>query len=556
MPQIRWFVDVESESLQAAIAELRSTLAAAGFTDAGARGTTLDFTGDDAVVVWADRPLSEDLIRALSGGTVRVVFAGPTLSDADPEGRLAELAGLRGQGVTPTHDIRLRPGHAAEHGIGLPAHSHGDVVHRDRHDHVTDRLLLVDKVTDDVDVLRTARVALVEHPVMTWRPTTAVGAWTIGTIPAAVASRAATRLFVQMMRLVCDLPQPTAVRIGLLGYGGIGHEHSRAVRATDGLDLVAVCDTSAGRLADAQASAPGIATTTSADELIARDDLDLIVVSTPPNSHASWAQRVIASGKHVIVVKPFAIRTDEADAVLDAAAAASRLAVVYQNRRYDPDYVALRKLVRAGALGDVFHVETFVGGYGHPCNLWHSDAGVSGGAFYDWGSHFIDQMLDLIPGEIDYVTAVEHKLQWFDVTNADQSRVTIHFANGVEAEFVHSDLAAALKPRWYVLGTKGAVVGNWRTEKIVARNDVGTLVEDVLAPADSPPVMHLHSGDGAVSTIPTPSGDPYGFHHELADQLHYGISMTVTGAQARRVLSVMEAAATSAADGGRPVIPR
>ena len=47
----------------------------------------------------------------------------------------------------------------------------------------------------------------------------------------------------------------------------------------------------------------------------------------------------------------------------------------------------------AGSLGDVFHVETFVGGFGHPCNLWHSDDEVSGGAFYDWGSHVLDQIL-------------------------------------------------------------------------------------------------------------------------------------------------------------------
>ena len=151
------------------------------------------------------------------------------------------------------------------------------------------------------------------------------------------------------------------------------------------------------------------------------------------------------------------------------------LAVVYQNRRFDPDHLAVRRIIDRGDIGEVFHVETFVGGYGHPCNLWHSDEGVSGGAFYDWGSHLLDQVLDLIPTPIDYVTAAAHKRQWFDVTNADHSRVTIRFTDGVEAEFTHSDLAAALKPRWYVLGTRGAIVGQWRSEKIVARNDIGTL---------------------------------------------------------------------------------
>jgi predicted dehydrogenase len=505
------------------------------------------------IVVWADKPLPAGTLSALADGNIRCVFAGPTLSDADPDALLADRAGLRGRGVTPQHDIRLRAGAAAGLVIGPSTHSHGDVVHRDRHEHVTDRVLLVDKVTDDVEVLRTARIALVDHPVMTWRAATGTATWTLGTNAEAVSSRAATRLFVQLMRVVCGIAQPEPVRVGLLGYGAIGHEHSRAVRALSGLELVAVCDTSSQRLSEALASAPGIVTTTSAEELISRDDIDLVVVSTPPNSHAAWAARVIAAGKHVIVEKPFAIRTEEADAVLAAASEAGLLAVVYQNRRYDPDYVALRKLVADGALGHVFHVETFVGGYGHPCNLWHSDAEVSGGAFYDWGSHFIDQMLDLLPGAIDYVTAAEHKLQWFDVTNADQSRVSIHFVNGVEAEFVHSDLAAAPKPRWYVLGTRGAVVGHWRTEKIVSRNDVGTLVEDVLAPADSPPILEFHAGDGGVSTVPAPLGDPYRFHEELVDFVHYGIPMTVTGAQSRRVLAVMEAAAASAADGGRPV---
>ena len=105
------------------------------------------------------------------------------------------------------------------------------------------------------------------------------------------------------------------------------------------------------------------------------------------------------------------------------------------------------------------------------------------------------------------MTAATHKLRWFDVTNADHSRVTIRFIDGVEAEFVHSDLAAALKPRWYVLGTLGAVVGHWRTEKVVSRNDIGTLAEDVLAPADSPPLLDLHAADGSVTRLAAPAPD-------------------------------------------------
>jgi predicted dehydrogenase len=153
------------------------------------------------------------------------------------------------------------------------------------------------------------------------------------------------------------------------------------------------------------------------------------------------------------------------------------------------------------------------------------------------------------------VTATSHTRRWLDVTNADHARVTMRFSDGVEAEFVQSHLAAALKPRWYVLGTLGAIVGHWRTERVISRSDIGTLVEDVLAPADSPPLLDVHAADGSVTRLAVPAPEPYPFHRELADRLRLGLPMTVTGAQSRRVLAVIEAATASAAAGGRAVTP-
>ena len=548
MTRISWIVQLDDDPLRTAVDGLRATLTAAGHeesTDGSA----------EVVLVWADRPLPAETLAAVVAESRPVILAGPTLGRGDTEARLAEAAGVRVSRATPVHDVRVRVG---RDGASLPTsgHAHAEGDHNGPHDHVTDRVMLADKVTDDVEVLRVAAVGLVEHPVMTWRPSTGVATWTLGTTGTAAADRATVRALVGLLGHVAGRTAPADIRVGLLGYGTIGHEHSRAVRAVDGLALSAVCDTSPARREAAAAAAPGIATLADADALIARDDVDLVVVSTPPSTHADWALRAIRAGKHVVVEKPFAIRTEEADAVLSEADAAGLLAVVYQNRRFDPDHLAVRRAVRAGALGEIFHLETFVGGYGHPCNLWHSDEGVSGGAFYDWGSHVLDQILDLVPTDVEYVTAASHKRRWHDVTNADHSRVTVRFTDGVEAEFIHSDLAAVLKPRWYVLGTEGAIVGTWRTEKIVSRNDIGTLAEDVLAPADSPPLLDLHTGDGSVTRLATPAAAPYSFHRELAERLHLGLPMSVTGAQSRRVLAVMEAARASAEDSGRPVVPR
>ena len=344
------------------------------------------------------------------------------------------------------------------------------------------------------------------------------------------------------------------VRWGFLGAGFIARQAlAPAVHSADGAVLQAVA---ARDLDRARGLEPAGAVYTSYDALLLDDDVDLVVVSTPPNTHAHWALRALDAGKHVVVEKPFCLTTAEADEMVAAAQASDRALAVYQNRRWDEDYLALKQLVRAGAIGDVFHYESFIGSYGHPCNFWHSDEEVSGGAIYDWGSHYLDWVLDLLPQQVDAVSATTHKRVWHDVTNADHSRVGIRFADGVEAEFVHSDLAAAMKPKWYVLGTAGAIVGHWRQERVVARNSIGNLVEDPLAASESPAALTLHAPDGSVTSAAIAPAPRQPFHRELADLLLSDAPMSVTPDGSRRNIAVMEAATQSARDGGRPVRPQ
>lgn len=525
---------------------LDTAVRAAAWADAGLEvvdATDLSTASAAAVLVVTDRPLSDaDLaqVDALAGDRP-LLLVGPTLATAGA-GALATRVGLRLGPPSPEHEVRVRP----------------SAVLRDRgavESEWLDRVAPVDDVADDVVVGATANVAYTDHPVAAYRPSTRTGALTLGTTQAAWASRDLLRLLHRWIRSIVGTARPAAVRIGMLGYGAIGHEHAHATVDVPGLELVAVADLSPARVAAARAMVPSVRGVDSAESLLDADDVDLVVVSTPPNTHAQWALRALDAGKHVVLEKPMALRAKDCDAVMERADEVGRVALVYQNRRFDPDYRVLRRLVTDGSLGRVFHLESFVGGYGHPCNYWHSDAEVSGGALFDWGSHVLDQVLDLLPGGIEHVTAAAHKRVWHDVTNADHSRVTVRFRDGVEAEFVHSDLAAAVKPKWYVLGTGGAVVGSWRQERVVGRGPVGTLQEDVLALADSPADLHLHHPDGSVTALAVPYGRPHPFHRDLADHLLEGMPMRVRAEQSRRVVAVLEAAAESAAAGARPVVP-
>jgi predicted dehydrogenase len=152
----------------------------------------------------------------------------------------------------------------------------------------------------------------------------------------------------------------------------------------------------------------------------------------------------------------------DADLLLATSAEMDRTITVHQSRRWDGDFLALRRAVETDLLGEVFNMETFVGGFDHPCRWWHSDEALSGGAVYDWGSHHIDWILALYGSAPDLVQATSHKRVWRDVSNSDQIDVHMRWSDGREERFIQTDVAAIRKPKLYVQGTKGTAVAEYR----------------------------------------------------------------------------------------------
>ncbi|MBM3669900.1 MAG: Gfo/Idh/MocA family oxidoreductase [Actinobacteria bacterium] len=332
------------------------------------------------------------------------------------------------------------------------------------------------------------------------------------------------------------------MRVGLLAYGAIGREHNLAIQSVPGWKLTAVCDVNPERVAAAQELAPDAAGFSDATQMLDSGLVDIVVISTPPNTHFEWARATLERGIHVVLEKPMALTAVQCDEVLRIARDKDLTLVVYQNRRFDPDYVTMRRLIREGAIGEVFTYEGFVGGYSRPCDYWHSDADVSGGAIFDWGSHYIDQILDLFGTDVAHVAGINHKRQWLHATNADHAEVTITFTDGRQARFINSDLAAARRPKFYALGTEGAIVGDWDPQAEPAV-------------ADLPALISLHIPGSAPRVIDLDAVSPFTFHRELAAFLATGLSMQVLPVHSRNVVALMEAAEQSAANGSTPVVP-
>lgn len=327
------------------------------------------------------------------------------------------------------------------------------------------------------------------------------------------------------------------VRVGIIGYGGafnMGRTHGNSMLKTGKMTINAVCDLDESRAEVAKTDFPGVQTFTDISKMLKKVELDLCIVILPHNVHAPVAIQCAEAGKHVVVEKPMAISDAQAKAMIDAANANNVMLSVFHNRRWDGDFVTLREIVcEKKLIGDVFHVEMFGGGYGEPGTWWRSFKDISGGHFFDWGAHYLDWLLQIMPGKITGVTGFFHKLKWHKVTNEDNVEAAIRFENGAVAHVHMSSLAMVGKERWRLLGTEGAVVSEGN--KFV--------------------VSTHHEGYRARLEIPYKDSNWDGYYANIAAHLTGGEELIVKPEQARRVIAVMDTAERSSASGKTEPLP-
>ncbi len=497
----------------------------------------------DALLVLIDRPLdsSEQDVLDRARQSVPVLLAGPTLRSLPPDSPLVEASGLVPGRVTPVHELWLLPGpDGAEFTTRI-----GDF-------RPVDQWVVPDKLADDVEQLLMVRHELAVHPVCTWRPSTGLGMLTLGSGDRTLADPAYHRLIGRWLRHALGVRDAPPVRVGLLGTAESAAFHHMAVDVTEGLEMAAICDGASrppGRAGDRAARR-----IVNPADLVGDPEIDLMIVATPTHTHTEWAMRALEADKHVVIEHPFCLSTREADDLIAAASERGLVLAVHPDQRDDLGYRALHDGLRAGAVGDVLWLETFQGGFARPAGTWHDDARVSGGVVYDRGFAHLDWILDLLTEPVEWVSATAHKRVWHHVSNADHTRILLHFAGGAEAQVTISDLAAAQMPRFHVVGTTGSVVSEIPAEPVGPGPRSGRHAERVLGASAGQ--LNLVAGDGSRTRLPLPPPPVTSlFHNQLADLLVSGWPMQHTVEVARRVVAVMEAATQSVATGGAPVTP-
>ncbi|MBM7568384.1 Gfo/Idh/MocA family protein [Paenibacillus sacheonensis] len=319
------------------------------------------------------------------------------------------------------------------------------------------------------------------------------------------------------------------IRGAVIGYGGtlnMGKSHAFHMR-DNGIQFVAACDIDPVRSALAKEDFPHIESYTRAQDMLAREDIDLVSIVTPHHVHADIAREVIAAGKHCVIEKPMCIRADDAFELVELAKAKGVMLSVYHNRRWDGWYMTVQDLIAKGILGDIYNVQMFFGEYGHPGSWWRADKTISGGVFYDWGAHYIDWLLTIVPGPIRSVRGFIHNRVWHDISNEDEIESLVEFESGAVAHVQVSNIARARRAPVVIQGTKGSVVVN-----DLFKNDV-TLYTDV-------------EGLKVESKIYTKSDLPLAYYGNIREHLLNGAPLAVRPEEAARNIALIETTERSA----------
>lgn len=247
------------------------------------------------------------------------------------------------------------------------------------------------------------------------------------------------------------------IRIGLVGFGYAARVfHAPLIAATEGLRLQAVASSDAAKVESALGDDVPVRTTTT---LIASEDIDLVVVATPNDSHFPIAHAALQAGRHVVVDKPFTLTLEQARDLAGLAAARGRLLSVFHNRRWDSDFLTLKRVLAAGRLGRVTAMASHFDRFRPAVRArWREGNGPGAGLWMDLGPHLVDQALQLfgVPDAVwlDQAAARDGALSddWFHAT----LRWSSGSHAGLRVQLHASALAACPAPRFVVHGTRGS----------------------------------------------------------------------------------------------------
>jgi scyllo-inositol 2-dehydrogenase (NADP+) len=336
------------------------------------------------------------------------------------------------------------------------------------------------------------------------------------------------------------------IEVGLVGFGLAGRAfHAPVIRAVPGLHLAAIVQRSGTEAAEKY---PDVRVVRSLDELLSMPEIRLVVIATPNDTHYPFARQCLDAGRDVVVDKPFTTTLQEAISLVQLARKTGRLLTVYQNRRYDGDFQAIRTLVADGTLGRIVRFETSYDRFRPQLKpgAWRETKRPGSGILFDIAPHLIDHALVLF-GLPEAVTA-DVRIERENAAADDAFDITLHYSKGMRAVLRSSILAAAPRPRFVLLGTQGSFVKQTfdPQEMNLRRSFIPTDKPWGFEPEENWGVLTLPAGDSFERRrVPSATCDYRDYYSNIRDAILGRAPMAVTPEWALDVMRALELARAS-----------
>lgn len=335
-----------------------------------------------------------------------------------------------------------------------------------------------------------------------------------------------------------------SIRVGLIGYGFVGSVvHKPLIEATPGFELRVV----ATRPEDVKMPLPpGVDVVPTAEDLLAREDIDLVVIAAPNHLHAPLAIAALERGRHVVVEKPFALDVSEAKEMIEAAQRNNRILCAFQNRRWDSDFLSVQRALEENQIGRVLSFESRIEYFQQVVpNRWRDGARKAGGGiWYDVGPHMVDQAL-LLFGRPEAVMASFAALRAGSAVD-DWAQVILIYSN-MRVVLVGSMIAAGGQRRFVVQGEQGTLIktGDDPQERRLKQG----IAPSAPGFGDDPDPLVVVRPDGVSATVTAMPGHQITFYNKLRLALAGERDTPVTLQQTLDVTRVIEAGHVSAESG-------
>ena len=334
------------------------------------------------------------------------------------------------------------------------------------------------------------------------------------------------------------------IRVGLVGYGLAGAVfHAPLICSIPRLRLSAVMTSRRERVGQ---DLPHVRVVSGMGELLADEAIDLVVIASPTDSHFPLAKAALLAGKHVVVDKPFTVTVAEADELIHLADGKGLFLSVFQNRRWDNDFLTVKHCIGEGSLGTVSYYEAHFDRFRPQIKVgWREERGEGTGILYDLGAHLIDQALLLFGAPLAVTADVFAQRE--EAVVDDYFHLVLDY--GRRRAVLHSaTLVAAPGPRFAVHGDRGSFLKfgmDGQEDALKAGKRPGHPDWGLDAPGN---YGELVLGDGSRRRVETLRGCYEAYYEAVAERLLKGGPTPVDPRDSRDGLAVIEAARRSAAE--------